>query len=151
MRRVLASWFGTGLILRRIIGKDLGSGTVASVFTFPIALWIGSAWGWQVQAVTVVLVTLLGYWVLSTMNNEEGDAGWIVIDEAGGTFLAVVGLTLWPALVAVVVFRLADIFKKLFPGVGQAERLSGATGIMADDLVAALYGLLAGHIVQNLI
>ena len=151
MRRVLASWFGTGLILRRIIGKDLGSGTVAAVFTFPIALWIGSAWGWQVQAVTVVLVTLLGYWVLSTMNNEEGDAGWIVIDEAGGTFLAVVGLTLWPALVAVVVFRLADIFKKLFPGVGQAERLSGATGIMADDLVAALYGLLAGHIVQNLI
>jgi phosphatidylglycerophosphatase A len=48
-----------------------------------------------------------------------------------------------PAVVALAVFRVADITKR-FPGVAQAERLSGATGIVADDLVAGLYGLAAG-------
>jgi len=55
-------------------------------------------------------------------------------------------LPLWPVLAAFVVFRMADIFK--IPGVKQAERLPGAVGVTADDLVAGLYGLLVGHLVQ---
>jgi phosphatidylglycerophosphatase A len=68
-----------------------------------------------------------------------------VIDEVAGTLVAVIGLTGWPWLVAVVVARLADIFKVL-PGVKQAESLPGAVGITMDDVVAGLYGLAAGWI-----
>jgi len=45
--------------------------------------------------------------------------------------------------VAVVVARLADIFKVL-PGVAAAERLPGAWGVTLDDVLAGGYGLAAG-------
>jgi phosphatidylglycerophosphatase A len=83
---------------------------------------------------------------------DHGDAGWIVVDEAAGVFVAVLGVTFTPAaLVAFVVFRLADIFKNWFPGVSAAERLPGPTGIMSDDLVAGIYGLVAGQVVLALL
>jgi phosphatidylglycerophosphatase A len=49
--------------------------------------------------------------------------------------------------VAFVVFRIADISKKP-PGVAAAERLGGALGVTADDLVAGLWALAAGWFVQ---
>ena len=59
-----------------------------------------------------------------------------------------IGITNIPAaIVAFVVFRAADIFKRFFPGVLAAERVSGAPGVTADDLVAGLYGLAAGQLV----
>jgi phosphatidylglycerophosphatase A len=48
---------------------------------------------------------------------------------------------------ALVVARLADIFKVL-PGVRRAERLPGALGVTADDLVAGLYGLGVGWLLS---
>ncbi|MGZ8755006.1 MAG: phosphatidylglycerophosphatase A, partial [Acidimicrobiia bacterium] len=47
-------------------------------------------------------------------------------------------------------FRVADISKR-FPGVAAAERLEGALGITADDLVAGLWALAAGWLVQALV
>jgi len=151
MRRMLASWFGTGLILGKIRDSDMGSGTVAALATFPLAYWIGSTWGWPVQVVSAAFLFFLGVWATSRFIDAEGDAGWMVIDEAAGTFVAMIGLTLGPAVVAWVVFRTADIFKKAFPGVAQAERLSGPWGVMGDDIIAGVYGLVVGHIVQALV
>lgn len=150
MHRLLASWFGAGLVVGRVTGRDVGSGTAASVATFPLAIWLGSAWGWQAQLAVAIGVTITGWLVVRTLPSE-GDAGWIVIDEAAGTLFAVIGLTVGPALVALAVFRLADIYKHFFPGVKAAERLDGPTGIMADDLVAALYGIAGGYIFHALI
>jgi len=146
--RVLASWFGTGLILGRLRGSDWGSGTVAAAVTFPLALWIGNTWGWSAQIGATVVIFFLGVLVTSRFTKHEGDAGWMVIDEAAGTFVAMIGLTLGPALAAWIVFRAADIYKNPFPGVAQAERFPGPWGVMADDMVAGVYGLIVGHIVQ---
>jgi phosphatidylglycerophosphatase A len=77
---------------------------------------------------------------------DVGDAGWIVIDEAAGTFVATIGLLGWPAMIGFVVFRIADITKRPFPGVRQADSLPGALGITVDDSLAALYGLAVGHL-----
>lgn len=151
MAPLLASWFGTGLILGRIRGDHAGSGTVGALFAFPIAVLVGVWGGWQAQVIATAVVVGLSMWSTGVLASEEGDAGWIVIDEAAGVFLATIGLTLWPgAIVGFVVFRAADIFKKLFPGVAAAERLSGGVGITGDDLVAGLYGLVVGHIVQSI-
>jgi phosphatidylglycerophosphatase A len=151
MRRLVASWFGSGLILTKVRGSDLGSGTVGAFFAALVALFIGQVWGWGGQLVAAVIVFGLALWSSAGFVETEGDAGWIVIDEAAGTFVALIGLGLWPgAVVAWVIFRAADIFKRVFPGVAQAEGLSGAIGITTDDLVAGLYGLVAGHLVQAL-
>lgn len=152
MPRLIASWFGTGLLLGRARGDDTGSGTVGSLLAAALALLLGAWGGWGAQLAATVVVIGLGYWSIDHYAEGEGDAGWIVIDEAAGTLLAFVGLTTWPAwVVAFAVFRAADIFKRAFPGVAAAERAPGATGIIADDLVAGFYGLVAGHVVQLLI
>lgn len=152
MHRLIASWFGTGLILRRLRGSDSGSGTVGSIFAavVAIAFYQTVAWPWQLAATGVVIVA--SYLSAQPFVAEEGDAGWIVIDEAAGTFLALIGLKLGPGvLAAFIVFRLADIFKSAFPGVAKADRTSGVFGVTADDIVAGLYGLAAGHLVQALV
>ncbi len=146
MHKFVASFFGTGLILGHIRGADAGSGTVGSIFAFPAALWIGT-FGIAAQAAATILVITLALWSIGPLVDSEGDAGWIVIDEAAGMFLATVGLALAPALAAFVVFRLADIFKNAFPGVARAEAIRGPSGIVADDLVAGIYGLGAGLLV----
>ena len=151
MHRVVASWFGTGLILGRLRGDPLGSGTIGALFAFPLALLVGYWWGWQGQAIAAVVMIPVAMWAARPFVGPEGDAGWIVVDEAAGTFISVIGLGLIPAIVGVLVFRGADIFKNFAPGVARAERLPGAVGVTADDVIAGLYGLAAGHLVQGLI
>jgi phosphatidylglycerophosphatase A len=152
MHRVIASWFGTGLIMGRLRGSHLGSGTVGALFAFPAAILIGELWGRPGQIVAAVVVVLASVWSAERFVEEEGDAGWICVDEAAGTFIAVIGLNVWPgAVVAWVVFRAADIFKGYAPGVSAAENLPGSVGVTADDVVAGLYGLVAGHVLTAFI
>jgi phosphatidylglycerophosphatase A len=143
----VASFFGTGLLLGRIRGSDIGSGTVGGLVAAAFAYWLGSSLHWTWVAIGALALYAIGLWAASAV--ESGDAGWIVIDEAAGSFVALIGVTALPAaIVAFLVFRLADIAKRRFPGVAQAEELPGATGIMMDDVVAGLYGLAFGHLVQ---
>lgn len=152
MRRVVASWFGTGLILGRIRGNDKGSGTVGALFALPIAILVGYWLDWPGQLAAALVLVAASLWSVSPLVESEGDAGWIVIDEAAGAFVAVIGLPVWPyALVAWIAFRLADIFKNFAPGVGRAETLPGAVGVTADDVLAGLYGLAVGHVLLALI
>ena len=145
MHRFIASGFGVGLIPRRIWGSDNGAGTFgAALAAIGAYLWWDSPWWIHVLVFVVFLV--LSLWSSKPFAGDHADPGWIVIDEMAGTFVAVIGLAGWPWLVAVVVARLADIFKVL-PGVPQAEKLPGAVGITMDDVVAGLYGLAAGWLV----
>lgn len=152
MHRVVASWFGTGLILGRLREDDLGSGTVGAFFALPVALLVGEWFGWQGQVLAAAAAVALSLWSVRPLVESQGDAGWIVIDEASGAFIAVIGLSVWPgAILAWIVFRAADIFKNFAPGVARAERLPGAIGVTADDVIAGLYGLAFGHLVTALI
>ena len=142
MPRFVASGFGVGFIPRRLWGSDNGAGTFGAGLATLIALLY---WGrqWWIAAAVFAVALGLSLWSAAPFAGDHADPGWIVIDEMAGTFVAVIGLAGWPWLVAVVVARLADIFKVL-PGVPQAERLPGAVGITMDDVVAGLYGLAAG-------
>ena len=138
MRRILASSFGLGLIPRRIRGSDAGAGTFGAALAIPLALAVDSLW---LELPLVAVVAMAGVWAARPF--ASGDPGWIVIDETAGAWLGVVGLGGWPFVIGWLVARAADI-TKWPPGVGTAERLPGAWGVMADDLVAGLYGLAAG-------
>jgi phosphatidylglycerophosphatase A len=148
MARLTASMFGAGLILRKIRGSDAGSGTVGSLVALPFALLIGEAWGWPGQLIAALIVTALAYWSARAIAATEGDAGWIVIDEAAGTFVSTIGLLGWPAVIAFGLFRLVDITKRPFPGVYQADSIPGATGIVLDDVVAGLWALGMAHLID---
>jgi phosphatidylglycerophosphatase A len=91
--------------------------------------------------VTIVLGTLAIR--LSLGANSAKDPQWIVIDEWAGLFVALVGVNWrvgWQVLLAVILFRIFDI-SKVGP-IRSAERLPGAVGIMADDVVAGVFALL---------
>ena len=148
MARLLASWFGTGLILGRIRGSDSGSGTVGSVATFILVIALIPL-GWQAQALAAIVVTALSVWS-SHQFRSEGDPGWIVIDEAAGTLIATIGVGVPAAVVGLIIFRIADITKR-FPFVRAAEGLRGGVGITADDVVAGVWGLAGAWIVQTIL
>ncbi len=147
VRRLLASWFGTGLLLRRVRGSDAGSGTLGSLATLALVFALRPL-GWPVQLVAAVIVVGLSV-AVSAGYADEGDPGWVVIDEAAGTLVATVGLGPISIAAAFVVFRIADIWKAT-PGVARAEGLPGGWGITLDDVVAGGYGLAAGWLVQYL-
>ena len=148
MARLLASWFGSGLILGRIRGSDAGSGTVGSVAAFGLVLVLAPH-GWVSQLSAAVIVTSLSVWS-SHQFADQGDPGWIVIDEAAGTLIATIGVGLLGAVIGLIVFRIADITKR-FPLVSTAERLPGGLGITADDVVAGLWGLAAAWVTTGLL
>ena len=101
--------------------------------------------GWQIGPLTwVVLITVIcavGVYTATAMEEELGlDPGPVVIDEALGYLVTVAWLpqTLSTAVVAFFLFRFLDIVKP--PPARQSERLPGGWGIMADDLIAGVYG-----------
>jgi len=142
MHKLIASGVYVGFIPRRLWGSDSGAGTFGAALAalISVALW-GTPWWTGVIAFLVALG--LSLWSAAPFAVDGKDPGWVCIDEVAGTLVALIGLTGWPWLVALVVARLADIFKVL-PGVGAAEDLHGAVGITMDDVVAGLYGLAAG-------
>lgn len=150
MARLIASFFGTGLILRRVRGDDMGSGTVGALLALGIAVLLGEVGLWA-QIAGAVAVTAASLVSVRRFAAEEGDPGWVVVDEAAGAMVATLGLALPAAVAAWLVFRTADIFKGAFPGVSQAEGLPGSLGVTADDLVAGLYGLTAGWLIQSVL
>lgn len=149
MHRFIASGFGVGLIPSRLWGSDNGAGTFGAALAALLAfLWIDWPWWWH--GCVFLLFLGLSLWSAAPFADDHADPGWIVIDEMAGTFVAVIGLSGWPWLAAVVVARLADIFKVL-PGVPQAEKLPGTVGVTMDDVVAGLYGLAVGSVLQLLL
>jgi phosphatidylglycerophosphatase A len=149
--RVIASLFGVGLILRKTRGSDAGAGTLGGLVALPLALVVGEAWGWPAQLIAAAAVSALAFWSSSQVAQTAGDAGWIVIDEAAGTFVSTIGLLGWPAVIAFGLFRLVDIVKKPFPGVHRADSMPGAAGITLDDIVAGAWALGMAHVVNAIL
>jgi phosphatidylglycerophosphatase A len=122
-------------------------GTFGSLVGAGIFLLLPS---WQVQLALIPVIVVLGVWAASQTERILGtkDPGKVVIDEVAGVMIAMLPLSLLvsgPWLVWVIVsfnlFRLFDIFKP-YPA-GRLEHLHGGFGIMADDVVAGIYGAIA--------
>jgi phosphatidylglycerophosphatase A len=94
-------------------------------------------------AILAVLLLAPGIWAADVYTSKLGkkDPGEVVVDEVIGQWITLSGaLTLnWKSwLAAFLLFRLFDIWKP--PPVRQLERLPGGTGIVADDVMAGVYG-----------
>lgn len=142
MRRFVAAGFGVGLLPGRVRSRDAGAGTLGALLGGGVAVALIAAPLWA-HLVAVAVATGLSLWAPRPFLVDDPDPGWVTIDEVAGALLAVTGLGGIAWVVAWVVARAADITKAL-PGVGAAERLPGSIGVTADDLVAGVYGLVAG-------
>jgi phosphatidylglycerophosphatase A len=100
----------------------------------------------------ILVATYGGLWAIETIldrptagaeKSRHDDPQWIVIDEIAGQLLAMLALhrlSILGLAAAFLLFRLFDITK---PGpIGWADRQSGPTSIMADDLLAGLAAFL---------
>ena len=120
-------------------------GTVAAAVVWLGMSWAGALSTLETRSVCAVLTILLGTLAirLSLDGESAKDPQWIVIDEWAGLYIALIAAdfrVLWQVLLAFILFRIFDI-SKVGP-IRTAERLPGAVGIMADDVVAGFFALL---------
>ena len=116
-------------------------GTFGSAVGVALYFLIGH-WSLQAQIVAALVLSAIGVWASSVASRhfDRSDPSQVVIDEVAGQVVTLVGLgTSWTTmLLGFLIFRALDIIKP-WPA-NQLERLHGGRGIMADDLMAALYG-----------
>jgi len=135
---LVAPWFGCGY-------SPAAPGTAGSLAGILIAWLLISQAGlsalWLIPL--TVLLTPLGIWAASATARDLGreDPGLVVVDEVLGQWLtaaAIVHPTWQSYVLAFALFRIFDITKP-WP-IRKLEDLDGGLGIVADDLLAGVYG-----------
>lgn len=104
---------------------------VAVLLGFAIATHVGTA----AVATMAILTALAGQWACEKRGDADQDPHEVVIDEAAGQLVAVVGLCPGPLFLAAFgLFRLLDIWK---PGpIRRLEQRGGRWAVMGDDVAA---------------
>ena len=140
---VIATGFGTGL--SPVAPGTVGSLAAAALYYFS-PLDAGSLTYLDDPVLLVFCVVVgvsffVGIWAANAVSSpEDPDPGCVVWDEFVGMWVTCLFLPkdlAWLA-VAFVAFRLLDVIKP-FP-IRRLERFPGGWGIMADDLLAGVYG-----------
>jgi phosphatidylglycerophosphatase A len=144
LARLLATWFGCGW-------SPFAPGTVGAAAAVAISAAFG--WGLAPNLIAGVIASVAGIWASTVEARMSGrkDPGHIVIDEVAGQWITLAGATAlnWKSwLLGFLLFRLFDIWKPA--PVRQLERLPEGTGIMADDLMAGVYGAVVLYLAGSL-
>jgi phosphatidylglycerophosphatase A len=131
---VLATVGGAGYapVAPGTVGSAIGIAIYAATRTWPT---LG-------QVSLLAAITILGIWASSSAARhfQREDPGFVVIDEVAGQLLTLclLHVSVFGMLVGFILFRVFDIVKP-WPA-RQLEALHGGLGIMADDLMAGVYG-----------
>jgi phosphatidylglycerophosphatase A len=138
--RAIATWFGCGY-------SPVGPGTAGSLAALAIAYGLVRLGQWRPWYFAVLALALLplGIWAAGKTAGEirSKDPSIVVVDEVLGQWITLAGAVSlnWESwLAAFCLFRLFDIWKP--PPVRQLEALPSGTGIVADDVMAGIYGAL---------
>ena len=141
-----------------LVASGLGSGylpkapgTWGSLAALPLWIIAQQSLGSGVlsEAAVIILLCIVGSWSINSIlktqspGDQSSDPQFIVIDEWIGIFIALSATWLGDftmILIGFLSFRLFDTWK---PGpIRSAERLPGAVGIIADDVLAGICALL---------
>lgn len=139
----LATFFGCGFFPK-------APGTIGSLAGIATAV-LFHRWGAGRFALLVIAIVVfpVAVWASSATARElrRKDPGQVVIDEVLGQWVTLLGAAVWTwqtYLAAFLLFRLFDIWKP--PPVRKAESLPEGLGIVADDVLAGIYGALILYI-----
>lgn len=137
----IATFFSTGFYVGYF---PFASGTVASFVALIPYLFIP---GFESTTFLIPLIlgfTLIGIWTGNIAEKKFGfDPPEVVIDEFVGMWITLLFLpkTLLLTAIAFFLFRVFDITKP-FPA-RKMQNLNGGIGIMFDDVVAGIYGIIS--------
>jgi phosphatidylglycerophosphatase A len=149
---LIATWFGSGY-------APVAPGTAGSLAAIVIAIVLhyGVGYGATYERATLLLATAIllapGIWSASVVARETNkpDPQIVVVDEVIGQWITLAGASTfnWKTwLAAFMLFRLLDMWKPA--PARQLESLQGGWGIVADDVMAGLYGALAIFVLDRL-
>jgi phosphatidylglycerophosphatase A len=144
---LIATWFGCGYAPK-------APGTAGSLAGLLIAIalnYLGYGRGLLLLLTAILLAP--GIWSASVVARETNiiDPHIVVVDEVIGQWITLMGAATynWKTfLAAFVLFRLLDVWKPA--PARQLEGLPGGWGIVADDVMAGLYGALAIFVLDRL-
>ncbi len=133
----LATGFGSGY-------SPIAPGTAGSAVGL-VFVWGMSYLNLPGQIAAVIVVSVLSIIAADIVARSTGlkDPGLVVADEIAGMMLTMIAIpfTLKTAVIGFLLFRVMDVVKP--PPARQFERFKGGVGIVADDLMAAVYAHLA--------
>jgi phosphatidylglycerophosphatase A len=119
----------------------IAPGTVGSLVGVGVYFLI-AGWSLPAQIVAAVVISAVGTWAstVASRHFDRSDPSQVVIDEVAGQVVTLIGLGsgLTTLALGFLLFRALDIIKP-WPA-NRLEQLHGGRGIMADDLMVALYG-----------
>lgn len=146
VHQLIATGLGVGFF-------PYGPGTMGALFAILIwhilALAVGTPYLIGITLALVVVFTFLGAWSATVSERYWGeDPSRVVIDEVVGQWIVLLAVPAdfqaWHVVAALALFRFFDIVKPL--GVRAMERFKGGWGIMADDILAGVYGFIVLHL-----
>lgn len=144
LAKYTATWFGSGLLPK-------APGTWGTLAAIPFAFVITALFGPFVLLIASVFAFAIGIWAAGAHAKAIGnpDPSEVVIDEVAAIWLVLtfVPVTFVGWFIAFVVFRFFDVVKPWPVSLADAK-LKGGFGIMADDIIAALYTLLILWLMQ---
>jgi phosphatidylglycerophosphatase A len=124
------------------------------ILWMPLYIWTSAELTLMVSLSLILVFTILGVWSSTIAEKFWGqDPSRVVMDETVGQWIALLPVSCsnpwWEILMAFVLFRFFDIVKPF--GVRKMESLPRGYGIMADDILAGIYGAIIITIVNHLI
>ena len=140
----MKTWYGLIATFGTIGRFSKMPGTLGSIAACVVWILTGGVPLWGI-ALLILIGTIAADKYVRSAQREE-DPREVVIDEVAGCWISCWGFDLTYVIVALFLFRILDITKP-FP-IRQAERLPGAFGIMADDIVAGIAANLIIRLLQ---
>lgn len=111
---------------------------------------LARGWPTSAQCVLVTALAAVGIWAggVAAVHFGREDPGPVVIDEVVGQFITLfaAGQQAWSVVLGFLLFRALDVVKP-WPA-RSFERFPGGYGIMADDVMAGIYGFLALRVIR---
>jgi phosphatidylglycerophosphatase A len=146
---LIGTWFGCGY-------APVAPGTAGSLAALVIAIALqhyGGGFGRATLLLLTAIVLAPGIWAAGVVEkqSQQTDPQIVVVDEVLGQWITLAGAATfnWKTwLAALALFRFFDVWKPA--PVRQLEKLPGGWGIVADDVMAGLYGALAIFILDRL-
>jgi phosphatidylglycerophosphatase A len=144
---LIATWFGCGF-------APVAPGTAGSLAGLAIAIALSfRGYGRGTLLLLTAILLAPAIWSAGVVAKETNktDPQIVVVDEVIGQWITLAGIATWnwkSWIVAFVLFRLLDMWKPA--PARQLESLPGGWGIVADDVMAGLYGALAIFVLDRL-
>lgn len=143
--KLIATSFGAGFLP---VAPGTWGAIVGIILWLPLYIWCPGIPAFMATAALVVFFAVAGTWASGVSEKYWGkDPVAACVDETVGQLISLIPLCggpleapWWLILVSLALFRFFDIFKPL--GIRSLERLPGGWGMMADDILSAIYAVI---------